>query len=187
MKYVVDMQGFLQPSSDYLLKELAIIQLPENISKQEEKEYKNHPAPLVFLFKKPFAWDTLTDECKSKNLWLTQQHGLAWNSGNIKYREIKEVLKECLSNATTVYVSGSTRKEWLERFHFRVRDIDDLGYNPSKVHRKIVTICTNHKQNYKITCALRNAQLMRQFYLQNIYTDGSTLETQLKKLSINSE
>ena len=58
MEYIVDMQGFIQSTDNYVLKELAILPL--------EKDSE----PLVFLFQEPYNWRQHTDRHKSENTWL---------------------------------------------------------------------------------------------------------------------
>ena len=133
MEYIVDMQGFKQSTNDYVLKELAILPL--------EKDSE----PLVFLFQEPYNWRRLIDRHKSKNAWLERHyHGLSWKSDEIPYVNIGEILRECLHDATKVFVRGRIRKELLKCFKLIVIDIYELGYFLTEQSKKIVTICINH-------------------------------------------
>lgn len=157
MEYVVDMQGFMQTKNEYILKELVIIPL------------SNNNEPLVFLFKQPFSWKRLTNECKSYNIWLERNyHGIPWKSGDRPYTSVGGILRESMYNATKVYVNGSICKSWLQRFNFNVCDISEIGYQPSK-KVGIVTVCPHHNAAYKVKCALHNAKLMKRYIIQNIY------------------
>lgn len=154
MEYVVDMQGFMQPKDDYVLKELAILPLQGD-------------EPLVFLFKEPFPWKRLTEEYKTINTWLEHNyHGLSWFEGDRPYTAVGGILREVMYNATKVYVIGSIRKSWLERFKFNVYDITDIGYPPSN-KIKLVTVCPHHNAAYKVTCAMHNVKRMRRFIVEN--------------------
>lgn len=147
------MQGFKQPGNDYILKELAIFQL------------NGDAEPLVFLFKEPFPWKRLTDKYKRINTWLERHyHGIPWTAGDRPYTAIGGLLRECMYNATRVYVIGSIQKSWLERFKFNVQDIAEMGYPPlDKI--KLVTVCPHHNGAYKASCALHNVKLMRKYLI----------------------
>ena len=128
MEYAVDMQGFKQPVDDFILKELAIVPLQDTTD------------PVVLLFKEPYPWRRLSDKYRKENLWLEHNHhGISWTSGNLPYTEIGKILRTALSDASTLYVCGSIRKEWLERFKFKVLDITKCGF-PSECQSKKRTL-----------------------------------------------
>lgn len=151
MDFLVDMQGFKQPGNDFVLKELSIVSLTD------------HSDPIVLLFKEPFPWRRLTEKYKQMNIWLEHHyHGIPWKSGDIEYTEIGKILREVLHDATNVFVMGSLKKNWLERFKFKVVDIAEMGYPPlDKI--KLVSVCLNHNGAYKASCALHNVRLMKKY------------------------
>lgn len=160
---MVDMQGFKQPVDDFILKELAIAPL--------------HGEPLVWLFKEPFPWRRLSDKYRKENSWLERSyHGIPWTSGDLLYTQIGDILRAALRDATKILVIGPVKSEWLERFKFRVQDIEELGF-PCVDQPKFVTICTNHNGAYKATCALHNVKMMKKFYLDNVYMDWTPINT----------
>lgn len=159
MDYVVDMQGFLKQGGDLVLKELAIAPL------QEDSE------PLTFVFKEPFPWRRLTERYRAENEWLTRfYHGIPWDTDGRPYTEIGYILRLCLKDSKKVYVRGSLRKSWLERFKFNVIDLLEMGYSSSNPPKR-VTICTNHNGAYKAACALHNVKQMKAFYNEHIHME----------------
>ena len=151
MEYVIDMQGFKQPVNDYILKELAIVPLTQDVE------------PHVFTFKPPFPWRRLTDKYKKENMWLQcNYHGIPRDAGQVPYDLVGKVIKECLDDVKKVYVAGSVQKKWLERFELNVYDIMEFGYPPiDKI--KIATVCSNHNGFYKTNCVLHNVKLFITF------------------------
>ena len=147
------MQGFKQPVNDFILKELAIVPL------YSDKE------PLVVMFEPPFSWQRLSEKYKRENVWLEHCfHGIPWNAGSFPYNTVGTILREQLHDAKKVHVFGSLRKQWLERFKFKIYDITDFGYPPiDKI--KLATVCTNHNGSHKVNCALHNVRLYKQFLL----------------------
>lgn len=156
MQYAVDIQGFKQHTStgkddDYVVKELAINPLFVNKD------------PIVVLFRPPYSWKRFSSKYKSENAWLEQYyHGLSWDSGTMPYIHVGAFLREHLGGSTKVYVVGTIRKLWLERFRFSVTDITEIGYSPDKL-RKLATVCSHHDGSYKVNCALHNVKRMRQY------------------------
>lgn len=158
MKYVVDMQGFKQSAEDYILKELAITTL------DDESE------PLVFLFKPPYSFQRLSEQCKKENIWLQRNyHGICWSSGTFQYTEIGNILRAVLHDATKIFVRGPIWKEWLTRFKFKVDIINDSSFSSLK---KTVTICLNHNGAYKNNCALHNVKLMKTYLYERELQHG---------------
>lgn len=157
MEYVLDIQGFKQPVSDYIVKELAIVPL--------DKEKKS----VVFLFQPPYPWGRLTDKYKRENTWLEQYyHGIPWDSGTVPYNLLKDTLKENLSDATKVYVLGEIYKIWLHRFNFvdfQIENILERGFPSMDRKMRIATVCTHHNESTRATCALHNARRARQYLL----------------------
>lgn len=85
----------------------------------------------IFVFKPPGPWYKLISKFKSSNLWLGHNyHGLAWSSGKVPYDELEHVLWTSLDNASTVYVKGLEKKQWLiEQFNFHVCNMEDLRFS----------------------------------------------------------
>ncbi|WP_316206572.1 hypothetical protein [Escherichia coli] len=152
----MDLQGFKKPCKEFVLKELAAVPLVESAE------------PTVHLFKPPFPWKKLTTKYKRKNLWLELcYHGLAWNSGDHEYTEIEKILRQTLQNATQVFVIGQVKKEWLEKFDFKVVDISELGI-PNFDQRLTKTDSSSHHNcMYKNTCAVNNVKSIQKLYFSD--------------------
>lgn len=58
MEYALDMQGFLQPGNDFVVKELAILSLHDDSD------------PKVFMFQEPFPWKRLSNKYRKINQFL---------------------------------------------------------------------------------------------------------------------
>ena len=151
MAYALDFQFFKKPGGDMVVKELSIIPIDNNID------------PIVLLFKPPFPWRRLTDKYKNENTWLKEKvHGLSWETGDLDYSQLGYMIRDSLKDAKEVYVIGSTKKKFLERFNFNVIDVTDLGYLQVDV-TKTVHFCSNHDFEYKINCAAQNVKLIKKF------------------------
>ena len=167
MKYAVDMQGFKQPVDDFIIKELAIVPIESNSN------------PIIYLFKSPFAFNVLDKKYQKENRWLEYcYHGIPWTSGTISYDQVGFILREVMSDATTVFVKVNSHKKWLERFKFNVYNITEMGYPaldrvPANI---LMKVCSNHKNAYKAMCALHNVKLIKKFYLDN----STSLERSMK-------
>lgn len=160
--FAVDFQFFKQPGGDIIVKELAIIDL-------------NQSEPLVRLFKPPFEWRRLSEKYKRENTWLRSSvHGLAWDSGDVDYKEISSLIREVLGKSQ-VYVIGSMKKKYLKRFGFNPIDVTDLGYLQVDVS-KTVHFCSNHDFNCKINCAGQNVKLIKKFLIAQKEWDDVSME-----------
>lgn len=156
MEYAVDMQGFLQPGKDFVVKELAILSLHDDNSDSK-----------VFMFQAPYPWIRLSNKYRKINLSLEfDKHGLSWDSGKIPYTEVGNVLKENLSDAKKIYVKGDLRKKWLERFNLPVYEVTAMDY--SQKPTRVATICLNHNPQRHIKCALYNVRVMKKIILENL-------------------
>ena len=94
MEYVVDLQGFQRPINEFVVKELAIISLNDDVP------------PIVFLFGPPIPWSDLPAKYNSVNLWLERNyHHLPWSAGELSYNDVGNVLRSALHDASTVYTN----------------------------------------------------------------------------------
>ena len=133
------------------MKELSIISIDRDMD------------PIVLLFKPPFSWRRLTAKYKSENTWLQEKvHGLCWDNGEYDYSQLGYLIRDSLEDSKAVYVIGSTKKMFMERFKFNVIDVTDLGYLQVDV-TKVVHFCTNHNFDCKINCAAQNVKLIKKF------------------------
>lgn len=160
----MDVQGFKKPGNDFVLKELAIC--PLDIDED----------PCVILFKPPFPWRKLSEKYKRENLHLEMcEHGLDWSTGDYDYTEIGKILQDSLKGATKIFTIDEKRKEWLERFNFKVSILSDWGF-PFVEKPKIATVCTNHNGSFKTLCALHNVKHMKNYYLNSTEMEWEDVE-----------
>ena len=151
MAYAVDIQSFMQPGGDIVVKELAIMPLDYELN------------PIVLLFKAPFSWSRLNEKYRRENTRLKRSvHGLEWDSGDIDYTKLGSLLHDSLPDVTTIYVIGNKNKEFIERFKYFTIDIMELGY-PQVDKAKVVQFCPNHDFNCRISCAAQNVKLIKKF------------------------
>ena len=151
MPYSVDVQYFKLPVGDIVMKELSIISIDRDMD------------PIVLLFEPPFSWYRLAANYKSENTRLQEKvHGLCWDNGECDYSQLGYLIRDSLKDSKAVYVIGSTKKMFMERFKFNVIDVTDLGYLQVDV-TKVVHFCTNHNFDCKINCAAQNVKLIKKF------------------------
>ena len=151
MAYALDVQFFKQPGGDIVVKELSIIPVDYDAD------------PIVLLFKPPFPWRRLTDKYKCENTWLKEKlHGLSWDIGELDYTQLGYFIRDSLKDAKEVYVIGSIKKKFMQRFNFNATDVTDLGYLQVDV-TKAVHFCSHHDFEYKINCAGHNVKLVKKF------------------------
>ena len=99
MQYLADFQGFKRPVDAFTFKEVAIAALEED------------SVPVVYLFDPPYQWLSLPAKNKSENAWLTRNHhGIAWETGDIPYADVQEVVRSALQDATKIWVKGVEKK-----------------------------------------------------------------------------
>ena len=65
MEYIIDIQGFKRTYNEFVVKELAIVPLEDDVQ------------PTVYLFGPPHDWNLLNPRCKCEKNWLTRNyHGI---------------------------------------------------------------------------------------------------------------
>lgn len=159
MEWVVDVQGFKKPINEFVLKEFAVIPV-------HDKKLQ----PLAFIFQPPCTWDSLPVKYQRINAWLTRNfHGLSWDSGDLPYDAAKEIIRNILLHACTIYVKGVEKKEWLTSFmgeSMRIVNLEDLEC-PSLMRLREQTPPTAYPHHHsKINCAGENVKLLRNWVLQ---------------------
>lgn len=157
MEYVVDVQGFKKMYNIFVVKELAIAPLGEDVQ------------PIVHLFQPPHNWHLLSARYKSENGWLTRNyHGMNWRDGEIPYDEFEDILKSSVRGAKKIYVKGLEKVRWLENIIPKVCNIEPLGC-PSlvKLHKKGNNCCSNHDLTIcpDSNCAARNVIALKTWLL----------------------
>ena len=82
MEYIIDIQGFKKTYNEFVVKELAIVPLEDDVQ------------PTVYLFGPAHDWNLLNPRYKCENNWLTRNyHGIKWHDGEILYEELEDILK----------------------------------------------------------------------------------------------
>lgn len=155
MEYVVDVQGFKRIYNTFVVKELAVARLGEDVQ------------PTVYLFQPPHDWHLLSARYKCENSWLTRNyHGMNWQDGEIPYEEFEDILKSSVRGAKKIYVKGLDKVKWLEYIIPKACNIEVLGCpSLAKLHKE--DPCSNH--NLEIcrhsNCALRNVIALKTWLL----------------------
>ena len=104
MEYILDIQGFQKCQNDYIVKELAIL------------EVQDSSMPMVFTFKPPTFWSQLSVDEKCTARWLEMSfHGIRWNSGTIPYDQLSDILHKYLKNAKKIFIKGIQKKKFLTK------------------------------------------------------------------------
>lgn len=166
MEYIVDIQGFKKPLNEFILKELAIISLGDDVP------------PRVFLFSPPSHWKLLPAKYRSENDWLRKNYlGISWNEGDIPYEDVGDILRSHLEGATKIHVKGLQKQKWIQNIIGKnVINVEDDGCpNLSKLTYGM-SACTHHLSSYFLDaiCAVRNAKAIKKwlidFYNSPTYT-----------------
>ena len=85
---ILDIQGFKSSDNEFIVKELFILKETSSSS---------------FLFKPPFDKDKLSAKAKRSNQYCTDNfHGLDWDSGEVPYCEMEEIIKSFCKDSKVV-------------------------------------------------------------------------------------
>lgn len=143
MQCVVEFHGFRDHRNKWIVKELAIV---------------GHLFTFNIVFKSPYSKDCIKCRKTKQSIdWLERNyHEIQWEEGAVpfKYDSIRALLKPF----DTVYTKGLEKKEFLERFHHDVREIED---NVTDNNSNVVCCLPQHKDNVK--CALKSAMMYFNF------------------------
>ena len=91
-------------------------------------------------------------------------HGLSWDYRTIEYKKIGLIIRDSLREATDIYVIGSDKKKYIERFKSNAIDIMELGYLQVDTP-KVVDFRFNHNFSYKTCYATQNVKLINKFMI----------------------
>lgn len=178
MEYIVDFQSFKLSSNEFAIKELAILKLGS-----QEK-------PIVFVFKPPCSWFDLPIKCRVENKWLERNYiSMSWDSGDISYNQVENILKITLSKADKIFVKGLQKIQWLKKYLNNIKDIEAITKCPSlRTLKKWYlpnNLCKYH-ENSKMACALYNVLLLEKYMIINQPSLDRSLEIfgNLKQLSL---
>lgn len=144
MEFIVDVQCFKRPVNNLVHKEVAIIPLAED------------SIPTVLLFQPPYEWNFVSFKYKSENEWLERNyHGLSWESGEVSYGDLEEILKTHLKNASKIHVKGLEKQKWLQQILPNVFNLEDIGC-PAFKKLNVQNACYNHSSITVPKCAASN-------------------------------
>lgn len=156
MEFIVDLQGFKGPISEFILKEISIVRANDK-----------NGEPLTLIFESPYAWDTLPAKYKTTNKWLERNfHGLSWDYGSIPYDVAKVIIQAILQRARTIYVKGCEKSSWLTSFldlSTEIIDMETLDCPSLQKLPKIQPNCPHHHDS-KYNCAHENVKSMRSWF-----------------------
>ena len=162
MELMVDFQGFTKPINEFVLKELAALEVNNS-----------NNIPVIILFEPPCDWNILPTEYKVTNSWLQRNyHGIPWSSGNSPYEAAGPIIRGILHRAHTIYVKGLEKKIWLLNLiggTKEIVDLDSLGCPSLKNLRKSIHKdggCSHHRSSLltpKWNCASENVKLLKKW------------------------
>nr|AGQ20153.1 AsIV-cont00038-ORF1 [Apophua simplicipes ichnovirus] len=116
MEYIVDLHNLIGANDQFVLKQFALLRIDdEEVGRQQ------------FTVKPPYPLEDLTPKTRYLNSYPTRYiHGLSWDSGVVPYEQALKRIRRLLRDASTIYVRGSKKKEWLSRLVRRSTKIIDL-------------------------------------------------------------
>lgn len=161
---VVDMQGFYNRNSGFIVKELSIL-------KGNQSNY--------FLFKANINYDTLDRRDKLTVQREEDYHGLNYDFGYVNYDLLDDILKTHLSDTDIIYIRGRMKYNFLQNkfqendiFKPKLVNIEDFDnsflwkYCP-KIEESI-PLCLNHHVRKRGRCVLNNCFRIRNWIYQFI-------------------
>lgn len=166
--FILDCQGFQYSTSNFLCKEIAIINIENGCVFHQMFE------PLI-------PTDLLNNNFKKQIQWNTNNiHGLSWenalksnNDNPIKlpFESISMYIKLIVKN-DIVYVKGLEKKTWLARIIANnIIDLSELGCMSLDSLRSLnldsfTHHCKNHLYNH-LRCAKQNVCLLRRWFKEH--------------------
>lgn len=101
---IVEFQAFADDSDDFIIKELAIIDLCTHVT-------------YYFLFKPPHSFKLLHRKAARTNKWLMNHyHHIEWKEGFVDYSELENILTQYCSKFTLIHTTGRKKTAFLQRF-----------------------------------------------------------------------
>lgn len=156
---VIDVQGFYIP--EFIVKELTIF----------DGHRTGH-----YLFKSPVPFRQLSADVKKQVKYLELNHHLLrYNSGNIDYENIYNILEENIIDDVIdiIYVKGSVKEDFLRQFFdskdFYPRIINLEEANSCPKLQPQLPLCMHHYLKTKICiCSLNNVRFIYNYVIQNL-------------------
>ena len=168
--YVVDFQAFKTLYNEYLLKEVAIV----NVHTDAVYQWTVRPHTSYYR---------LTPKMQSRVRFLTDHvHGIPWCAGYIDERDVIELMQNILKNASSLYIKGTERVKYLANMlrmyrSVTVFDINGLEESTLQQYREKISDIRckfDSAKHKKLRCALEQAtryrdMLRREFYYVSTY------------------
>lgn len=142
---IVDFEGFQLKPHSFVIKELAYYSVKDGFH-------------ACWTFKPPHSWRLLTTNQRMSYAWLTRHHHrLCWESGDLPYGNIRDILAFLFSTFSRIYVKGAEKAMFLENMTgCRVFDLEDLHCPKRTRLPKHAFTCPHHVPDYN-HCALAKA------------------------------
>lgn len=146
MECVVEFHGFRDENNKWIIKELAVVGLFFHFN---------------VIFKSPYSKDCITCRKTRQSIsWLEHNyHGIRWEDGFVPFKN--STVRELLKPFDVIYTKGLEKKQFLDQFHYNVREIEESTIFNSNV----AYCCCFHKDNIN-KCALKNAEMYYKFLTQ---------------------
>lgn len=165
---VVDFEAFKDVNNDFIIKELAVVDVVHGLSR-------------VVLFKPPYAKTKLDRKCTRVADWLEEnRHGMAWTGGYVDYAFLVPTITDVCAPYSTVFTKGVEKVRFLSVYHPNVKDLTEINapkYDDTIVYGDVSCPVMRHAfvarkdEKYVYKCALRKSQ----FFAKWLRTNGQDL------------
>ncbi len=100
-EYIVDFQAFKDPENHFIVKEVAICSVYENVI-------------MHFFVKPPYGLHNFSAKHLEQIDYITANvHGVSWYEGFIYFRDFVSTLRKMVGFASAIYVKGSERTKFI--------------------------------------------------------------------------
>lgn len=138
MAAVVEFHGFKDNTNRFIIKEFAIV----------GKHFQSQ-----VIFKPPYSFKNLNEKMQRTAKWLSRHfHNIKWDEDGIPYDE--QVIRDLCNPFTILYTKGLEKVNFLQEFHYDVREITWSRSEIDDVH----CLLLKHNNNVDTKCALKSAK-----------------------------
>lgn len=110
---VVDFEAYRGDDRQFIVKELAIVDVQHGLSR-------------VILFKSPFDRACLNRKSQRIADWLEHNlHGISWTEGEVDYTHLHKIIYDVCQMYSVVFTKGLEKARFLSALHTNVRDLND--------------------------------------------------------------
>lgn len=154
---VVDFEAFRGVAGEFVIKELAIVDL-------------DHGLCRYVLFKSPYRRQRLNKKYRRVATWLEQHlHGISWSDGEVDYTLLPDVIRDVCDTYSIVFTKGLEKARFLRTFHNTVIDLNELcapNYDYS-THGKLIqcSVSSHRLQDGHNKCVYKCALNKAYFYV----------------------